>query len=277
MSMSTTTVSASISTTATAAAPASTQPTNPPSTSPNPPPDTQISHPHALSYWTSTPPTISGMLGGYPQVSRIDLQGSRTFLAKLRRSLEISLGTPKRDMHPPRLGRAVDCGAGIGRVTRGFLLDVAEVVDVVEPVGKFTEMLRRDLREKEEREGERGKLGTVENVGLEVWTPRDDYDIIWIQWCLGQLTDADAVACLARCGKGLAAGGWIVVKENVLGKFYEDLGEDLYDETDSTVTRRLSKWRSLFQRAGLKVVREETQRGFVRGLFPVRMWALQPK
>ena len=46
-------------------------------------------------------------------------------------------------------------------------------------------------------------------------------------------------------------------------------------------TREDDKFRSLFQQAGLRVVRMETQKGFSitlrRKLFPVRMYALKPK
>lgn len=54
--------------------------------------------------------------------------------------------------------------------------------------------------------------------------------------------------------------------------------QDLYDEVDSSVTRSAGKFELLFRRAGLRVVRTELQRGFGRGLglYPVRMWGLQP-
>jgi hypothetical protein len=44
-------------------------------------------------------------------------------------------------MTPSRFN-AVDCGAGVGRVTEGFLSHVCEVVDAVEPVAKFTQVMK---------------------------------------------------------------------------------------------------------------------------------------
>lgn len=66
------------------------------------------------------------MLGGYPQISRTDLRGSASFYAKLLRQ------HPRVKATSSITG--VDCGAGIGRVTAGFLSTVCDIIDIVEPV-----------------------------------------------------------------------------------------------------------------------------------------------
>ncbi|KAG5919846.1 hypothetical protein E4U42_006406 [Claviceps africana] len=217
-----------------------------------------------IDYWNHVSADEDGMLGGVPSwegfesISRIDLQGSRTFLARL------GIGT-KRDRRP--VGSALDAGAGIGRITKGLLLDVAEQVDLVEPVAKFTDALR----------GHAG-IGTIFNVGLQDWHPHPGarYDLIWTQWCLGHLRDDDVVTYLQTCKLALRSdSGVIVVKENL-----STSGRDLFDETDSSVTREDGKFRLLFERAGLTLVRTDEQRGLpevppVR-LFPIRMYALKP-
>ncbi|TKA68062.1 hypothetical protein B0A55_07458 [Friedmanniomyces simplex] len=227
---------------------------------PNAAPDSLIDHKAALAYWSATEPTVTGVLGGFPQVSRVDLQGSSNFLAKLRRSSK----------HLPpgkKLRRAVDCGAGIGRITDGLLSRVAEVVDIVEPVQSFTDAIK----------GKPG-VGEIYNVGLEAWHPDREglgpYDLIWNQWCLGQLTDAQLVQYLQRLPKVLSEGGWIVVKENMSN---HSLGEDVFDEEDSSVTRTDAKFRRLFGESGLKLVSTELQTGMPKGLYPVRAYALQPR
>ena len=231
-------------------------------------PDSQINHKAAVEYWTSTEASVTGMLGGYPQVSRIDLQQSANFLAKLRRS--------SSSTHAPveKLARVVDCGAGIGRITLGLLSKVARVVDIVEPVAKFTDEISRGDGFKEMRDA--GGLGRIWNVGLEAWFPDPKevaYDVIWIQWCVGQCTDAQVHDLLVRVQGCLVPGGWIVVKENLSN---DPRGEDIYDETDSSVTRTDEKLRHMFQEAKLKLVSTELQRGFPKGLYGVRMYALQP-
>lgn len=223
------------------------------------PPDSQISPALALAYWSSTAPTVSGVLGGFPEVSRVDIIGSSTFLAKLRR---------KSKHHPPgqKLSRACDCGAGIGRITTGLLSKVAEAVDIVEPIKAMTDKLEREPG-----------IGTIWNVGLEDWPLEDHdhvYDLVWNQWCVGQLKDAQFVAYLRRLPSVLSDGGWIIVKENLSNHGGD---EDVYDETDSSVTRTEANFLKLFEEAGLKVVATELQKGMPKGLYPVRAWALQPR
>ncbi|TID12790.1 putative coatomer subunit gamma [Venturia nashicola] len=234
-------------------------------TDPHEPADSAIDHKAALEYWSSVTADNNGVLGGYPQVSRIDLQSSSNFLSKLRR---------RSTHHAPgkRLSRAVDCGAGIGRITKGVLWKVAEVVDIVEPVVKLT----RVITEGEEFEEVRreGRVGVVYNVGLEEWIPGFEYDLIWNQWCLGQLTDVQLFEYLERTKEFVREGGWIVVKENMST---DALGNDVFDETDSSVTRSDGKFRALFERAGLKIVATEVQRGMPKELFPVRIYAMQVK
>ncbi|KAF2863294.1 hypothetical protein K470DRAFT_122329 [Piedraia hortae CBS 480.64] len=209
-------------------------------------PDSLINHEAALEYWSKTEATVNGVLGGYPELSRTDLQGSRNFLAKLH-----SLDT--------KLGRAVDCGAGIGRITTGFLSHVADVVDVVEPVKKFTDEISG------------ANVGEIYNVGLQDWQPTGVYDLIWVQWCIGQLTDAQVVDFLTKLPNHLRAGGWVVVKENE-----STSDNDVFDDQDHSVTRTEAKFKRLFRDAGFSVVLSELQRGFPRGLFPVKTYALQP-
>ncbi|KAL9580455.1 MAG: hypothetical protein Q9212_004488 [Teloschistes hypoglaucus] len=222
--------------------------------------DAQICQADALKYWNSIPATVNGMLGGFPHVSRIDLRGSSAFFEKLRR---LHSSRP-----PSQLQRGVDCGAGIGRVTAGFLSKVCQVVDIVEPVEKFAREVRR-----QEMSGE-GKVGEVHMIGLQDWIPSEKYDVIWIQWCLGHLTDQELEKYFSRCLPALKPGGWVVVKENVST---DPDGEDIFDEEDSSVTRTDAKFRRLFEMAGLKILKTEVQTGFPKGLYPVKFYALQPE
>lgn len=243
-------------------------------------PDASIDVAHSLQYWNSVSADVNGMLGlaGFPHTSRIDLQGSSNFLTKLRRG---RVQAASKDPLPP-LQRVADCGAGIGRITKGLLLGVSEKVDIVEPVKKFTDELVQSLASEEQKKGN-GQLGQIINLGLQDWVPEPGaYDLIWNQWCLGHLTDAQLLVYLQRCKQGLkptiqgddATRSWIVVKENMSTNVRL---KDIYDDEDSSVTRSDTKFRTLFQQAGLKVVATEQQRGLTKGLFPVRMYALRPE
>ncbi|GJN82972.1 hypothetical protein VFPFJ_01786 [Purpureocillium lilacinum] len=155
----------------------------------------------------------------------------------------------------------------IGRVTEGLLLRIAENVDIVEPVSKFTDRLKATTG-----------VRTIFNVGLEDWQPPEgiEYDLIWTQWCLGHLTDSQLVDYLQLCKTVLKPDtGVIVIKENL-----STGSVDMFDNEDSSVTRRDETFRHLFETAGLKLVKTEIQRGFPeippRRLLPVRMYALKP-
>ncbi|KAK6851663.1 N-terminal protein methyltransferase [Apiospora arundinis] len=116
-----------------------------------PPPDSLIRTENGLQYWSGIDADVNGMLGGFPSISAVDLRGSRAFLVKL--GIGKSQGLQKVE-------RALEGGAGIGRITKGLLLDISQTVDVVEPIAKFTETLRETPR-----------VGQIYNMGLEEWPP----------------------------------------------------------------------------------------------------------
>ncbi|PNY23253.1 Uncharacterized protein TCAP_06795 [Tolypocladium capitatum] len=229
-----------------------------------PAPDSYISAHAGRAYWQGIDADVNGMLGGIPAVSKIDLQGSRAFLAKL------GIGRGRAGLRT--LTRALEGGAGIGRVTEGLLLTITDTVDVVEPIAKFTDALSRTHG-----------VGRVYNMGLEDWDGSsgeskdgdDDgsvrYDLFWNQWCLGHLKDDQLVRYLQRCAARMSdEKSLVVVKENM-----STSGRDLYDEVDSSVTRQDEKFRQIFQQAGLAIVRTELQKAMPKELFPVRMYALR--
>jgi protein N-terminal methyltransferase len=64
----------------------------------------------------------------------------------------------------------------------------------------------------------------------------------------------------------------VVLKENVLN----GNAKPVPDLDDASVTRSDQHLKRLWKRAGLRIVREEVQKGFPHGLYPVKMYALQP-
>ncbi|KAK5652775.1 hypothetical protein OQA88_9631 [Cercophora sp. LCS_1] len=199
-------------------------------------------------------------LTGFSSISKVDIQSSRSFLAKLGIGGKVG----RQGVH-----HALEGGAGIGRVTEGLLLGMADQVDIIEPIAKFTAAL-------ENKPG----IRRIYNVGLEEWIPEEGicYDLIWTQWRVGHLSDEQLAEYLQRCRGVLSGdgGGVMVVKENlstVPG------GGNMFDEVDGSFTREDSKFLELFGRAGLRVVRSETQKGIPqktpRKLLPVKMYALK--
>ncbi|KAK5203405.1 hypothetical protein LTR72_007876 [Exophiala xenobiotica] len=166
--------------------------------------DSRISIPDQLAYWAQISADDNGMLGGYPQISRIDIQFSRTFLRKLQRTYPGSvpgLGSDGNDddndnMSGRTRGRGrgatgatttketttttttttttnkyafrhcLETGAGIGRVTFNLLAGMCERIDIIEPIEKFTDV----LTDRDSPIVKAGQLRRVWNVPLQEWT-----------------------------------------------------------------------------------------------------------
>ncbi|KAG7499139.1 N-terminal Xaa-Pro-Lys N-methyltransferase 1 [Solea senegalensis] len=209
---------------------------------------------NAEGYWKEVPPTVDGMLGGYGTISTIDLNGSKAFLHKF-------LGEGEGATSP---GCALDCGAGIGRITKRLLLPLFKTVDLVDVTQEFLDKAKSYL-------GEDGKrVGHYFCCGLQDFVPENGrYDVIWIQWVIGHLTDEHLVEFLRRCQKALRPNGLIVIKDNVS---YEGV---VPDEVDSSVCRDLPIVHSLVARAGLHIVHEEQQKNFPKEIFQVHTLALR--
>lgn len=165
----------------------------------------------------------------------------------------------------PGKNRALDCGAGIGRVSKNLLMNEFSKVDLVEQDEKFCTKARATLESS-------GRLGEIYNIGLQDFEDNGKkYDIIWSQWVLGHLIDGDLVQFFEKVTLVLDSNGIIVVKEN----FTKD-DEIVVDETDSSVTRPLSQFKKLVKQAGLKIIKEARQTNLPKSLFPVYMLAMRP-
>ena len=152
-------------------------------------------------YWANEAASNTGMLGGYQAVHPADMKDSAQFIEPFW-PLE---GAPLET-------RALDVGAGIGRISGGLLLKLADRVDLVEGCAKFVAQAREDLGWAGPRM-ERFIVADMQDFAPDAGR----YHLIWIQWCIGQLPDDDLVAFLGRCRAALAPGGLIVIKDNVLG------------------------------------------------------------
>ncbi|KIP09529.1 hypothetical protein PHLGIDRAFT_102746 [Phlebiopsis gigantea 11061_1 CR5-6] len=278
-----------------------------------PEPDVQ----DGIEYWNTQSADYDGVLGGFGSGSlpRIDALGSRQFLMHLRpdlctvpsaiRPISFSPASTTRT-------RAVDVGAGVGRVTCDVLLHLVSDVLLLEPVEKFVqEAFRRgraseygtlvedSVRSRWKGVQRKEKSVTVVQGTLQAfdllsplkggkllgrvgYVPAEDdleskFDVIWCQWCLGHLSDADLVAFFRRCKLALrnAENSVIVVKENLCEDGVDGSARTVFDESDSSLTRSDKAWKKAFTRAGLTLIYEQVQRGFPEGLYQVKMYALR--
>ncbi|KAJ6632763.1 Alpha N-terminal protein methyltransferase 1 [Pseudolycoriella hygida] len=208
----------------------------------------------AQQYWQTVPATVDGMLGGFSNINFTDIRGSQDFLKEIFK------------MKPsPNKNIALDCGAGIGRVSKHLLIPIFNTVDIVEQDEHFANSVKEYV-------GNSAKLGTIFNEGLQEFHPKSArYDVIWCQWVLGHLTNDDFVEFFERCGKALSKHGIIIVKENVTSTENVDI-----DDVDSSVTRPLGMMKALLAQSGLRIVKMVRQHNFPSGIFPVYMFALRP-
>ncbi|XP_050389359.1 N-terminal Xaa-Pro-Lys N-methyltransferase 1-A [Patella vulgata] len=209
----------------------------------------------AKVYWEKISPTVDGMLGGFAKISPTDINGSRAFL---RPFMKISGGKVNNK-------KALDCGAGIGRITKRLLLPMFDSVDMVELNQHFLNEARAFIGSESKR---------VDNLfcsGLQEFIPEiGRYDVIWCQWVLGHLKDKHLIDFFKRCKSALSPNGMIIVKENTASDTERD-----FDSSDSSFTRPRREFVDLITQSGLTIVKEEKQKGFPKGVYDVFMFALR--
>jgi len=154
--------------------------------------------------------------------------------------------------------RAIDAGAGVGRVTKLVLLKRYDTVRLVEADPNWSRRSQVYLGRK------RSKGCTFVCSRLEDIQPQtviawgEPADVVWLQWTLQYLTDQDAIRTLKSLASSLVIGtGVLIVKENRpyaparLDRFSMDTPDgpnERYDLTRTDMHHRL-----LFQKAGLIV------------------------
>jgi protein N-terminal methyltransferase len=117
-----------------------------------------------------------------------------------------------------------DCGAGIGRITKNLLVNLFENVDILEQCPSFVEKAKTELSSSP-------KVKNFYCSGMQEFSFERKYDLIWIQWVIGHLTDSDFVSFFAKCKEALTPNGMVVLKDNNCSKGF------IVDKVDSSVTR----------------------------------------
>ncbi|CAG9319869.1 unnamed protein product [Blepharisma stoltei] len=203
------------------------------------------------SYWSSQESSLNGVLGGYEIINQPDINTSREFVAFLKTS------------HAMAGRRALDCGCGIGRVTKFLLLNEFETVDLVDQCQKYVDHARTFVDD--------SRAVNFYVQGLQNFNPEPRaYDCIWIQWVLAQLTDEDLVSFLRRIQNGLREGGIICIKENIKKNGF------MVHKEDFSVTRSDKIYKIAFRNAGLRIIHEQLQPNFPEDLYKVKMYACVP-
>ena len=172
-------------------------------------------------------------------------------------TLKPSLSTIK----PPHIGaeripqhvyKALDAGGGIGRVTEAVLLPLCPRVDLVESSAHFLTAAKKSSPSwpgiSSQTKGVRYFQCGMQDFDPARLPPEftsasgatsdfdGPYDVVWMQWAAGHLSDDQLVAFLVRMKAALRENteepSLIVLKENVV-----KTEKSMFDETDSTLVR----------------------------------------
>ncbi|XP_053102244.1 N-terminal Xaa-Pro-Lys N-methyltransferase 2 [Hemicordylus capensis] len=207
----------------------------------------------AKHFYREVPASEEGMMGDFIELSSTDIESSREFL----RNFVGGPGKAGTDF-------ALDCGSGIGRVSKNVLLPLFKHVELVDMMENFLAEAQNYLQDQGER------VDMYYCCSLQEFTPTPrKYDVIWMQWVSGNLTDKDLLGFLIRCQNGLKDNGIIILKDNVAREGC------VLDPLDSSIIRDLNILRSLIEKSGLTILRQERQEGFPEQCVPIWMIAMQ--
>jgi protein N-terminal methyltransferase len=221
------------------------------------------------TYWEkeeNVQATIDGMLGGFAVLSERDIAASHSFLRNViacRPLLNTKITNGDSS-------RSCECGAGIGRLTKGLLLPFGfQNCDLVETSPRLVHAAPEYI-------GEHFEKCTFICKGLQDFNPKPKtYDVIWIQWVIAYLTDWDLVNFLNRMGNALKEGGVIIIKDNTCSNLAFTADKD-----DCDITRSFQYLRAIILESGLRVLSNDGddmihwQDDFPDDIWPVPMIAL---
>lgn len=214
-------------------------------------------------HWAAQEATVKAVVGGSEDPHLPDIKCSNELLFGL-----ISTNNLKP-------GKALDCAAGIGRVTQLVLTNYFEEIDLIEQDEKFILKAKEIL-------GKNPKVKNFYSSSIQDFNfdnKKNFYDLIWVQWCLENIEDCDLQSFLKKCYIALKDDGLMIVKENI---YVEDSEEDeeekkrnAYSIEDFSNQREDYKYVDLFINNGFIIYRHFPNPNWPEALMPLIVYVLK--
>jgi len=240
----------------------------------------------SLRYWEKQSPTYDGVLGGYGSglVQRVDYHGSREFLLHILPELHtiqahtlLPLFSDVVLLEP--VESLLRVAASQGTASKMYSGNDSKLPyekrkwSGIADFSKSVTFLRGTLQAFDPARPSRtstpwGRVGYSHRRFID---DNSGFDVVWCQWCLSYMMDADLIAFLKRSRRALRKGGAIGVKENVCKDGKGGVPDKRFHQVDSSVTRSDLYWKKIFRDAGLTLFHERVQDGLPKGLFAVKM------
>ncbi len=207
---------------------------------------------NSIKRWQKAEANLYGIMDGFVDVNKSDVDFSCALIKHLIDNKKLNNDT------------VIDCAAGIGRVSENVLQNFFNKIDIVERDEKFVEACKKTFASNE-------KIRNIFCDSLENFEFRNNYDLIWIQWCLEEILYDDLIIFLKRCKSALKQNGIIIVKENILNSaepFLEDSNREF---------RSVKYLCEIFDKCDLNLESYYMQPNWPQNLFPVATFVLKAR
>ena len=192
-------------------------------------------------HWSNTSPTISGILNGYSESNKPDIEFSNKILDYIQNNNLLN-----------KFNLALDCACGIGRVTDNVLINYFKRIDMFEREKNFINYLNKKY--KNNKKIKKKKF----------------YFII-------KYVNFDINKFLKKCEKILDNKGIIIIKENCIIniKNNNNNNKNLFAEEDFSELRSLNFYLNIIKKNKFKIIKYGINENWPKKLIPLYYFILK--